>query len=784
MANSFFDFDTSLKGDLDPKNGEPLLPEDDDGFENEEEYDALNDETFGACVNDDDWEKQHEQFAINESSKHSDSLDVSLSRLGLEDLSDDDDDDDESPTELTFPKDSSVWTYNPPQKNGDVFNNSVLSSLQKASKSFIETQTAQNPVLSYLNSHAKGSSGNSVPPMNFQLQPGKICTVEELEKNLIKSSQQQKLPVDLKGIDLHSQQQNHVPLNQINLQHAQGQQRPLLSMPPHGVHPYHPMLQHPGARLPPPGLPPLNLPPPNMRHLPPMNHPMMHPGFRMMPPHHHMMHPNGPPGYPYPLPVNHPFNYPPPPPHGIVGQQIMGPSRPHPMQQQQYSPQKQQQQQYQLNLGQRVRHDSGSSRYSNRDQHEQLNRDEYAGLMTPKDKQWLLNIQMIQLNTGTPYFDDYYYTIYKERKSKSNKENIHNNDRNNKFQRQRRNSERQENNLTPRVYTPLQFENSLGKLQCGSVTAPRKIIDMDVVQPDKEQELPPPSRDSKKTKQYLLELEALYSLLLKAEDINNPLYLSNMEKLREMKQKQRLRELEQATTPEQKQEVLRLFKLESEPVVENELDYINRILSGFVQEDKFSSFLNIRKGKMLLLRLLPYLSLENFGTQLLDIWSKVLLSLPLTGRRDTAGDTLLPKLYPHFKKFVQTCTMSDIIDMITGLVEEVKQENNRSTPLSHAGKAPLYFVVLNRFGVSAMVCLFLRAETIFSTVDPTEKQHNDWTNFLISWAKHAESVSKVPVPLEGISSEIFRKHADRFKLLTVDKKATLEKYFVDVHHIH
>lgn len=51
------------------------------------------------------------------------------------------------------------------------------------------------------------------------------------------------------------------------------------------------------------------------------------------------------------------------------------------------------------------------SSYSNRDQHESVNRDEYSGLMTAKDKQWLLNIQMMQLNTGTPYFDDYYYTV-------------------------------------------------------------------------------------------------------------------------------------------------------------------------------------------------------------------------------------------------------------------------------------------------------------------------------------------------------------------------------------
>lgn len=39
------------------------------------------------------------------------------------------------------------------------------------------------------------------------------------------------------------------------------------------------------------------------------------------------------------------------------------------------------------------------------------NKDEYAGLMSNREKQWLINIQLVQLNTGTPYFDDYYYTV-------------------------------------------------------------------------------------------------------------------------------------------------------------------------------------------------------------------------------------------------------------------------------------------------------------------------------------------------------------------------------------
>lgn len=114
---------------------------------------------------------------------------------------------DESPEKelLTFPKNDSVWAYNPTHTNGDSYNNStVLSSLQKASKSFvsvyicifafdeliwmwfqIESHT-QIPSLSYLNNQIPGG----ISPLGFPSKPAKICTVEELEKNLIKNSRQ------------------------------------------------------------------------------------------------------------------------------------------------------------------------------------------------------------------------------------------------------------------------------------------------------------------------------------------------------------------------------------------------------------------------------------------------------------------------------------------------------------------------------------------------------------------------------------------------------------------
>lgn len=37
--------------------------------------------------------------------------------------------------------------------------------------------------------------------------------------------------------------------------------------------------------------------------------------------------------------------------------------------------------------------------------------DEYAGLMTKKEKDWIIKIQLLQLQTENPYLDDFYYTV-------------------------------------------------------------------------------------------------------------------------------------------------------------------------------------------------------------------------------------------------------------------------------------------------------------------------------------------------------------------------------------
>jgi hypothetical protein len=37
--------------------------------------------------------------------------------------------------------------------------------------------------------------------------------------------------------------------------------------------------------------------------------------------------------------------------------------------------------------------------------------DEYSGLMTQREKDWVTKIQLLQLHTDNPYVDDYYYTV-------------------------------------------------------------------------------------------------------------------------------------------------------------------------------------------------------------------------------------------------------------------------------------------------------------------------------------------------------------------------------------
>lgn len=45
------------------------------------------------------------------------------------------------------------------------------------------------------------------------------------------------------------------------------------------------------------------------------------------------------------------------------------------------------------------------------DEYEEEQEDEYACLMTQREKDWIVKIQMMQLHTNNPYLDDFYYMV-------------------------------------------------------------------------------------------------------------------------------------------------------------------------------------------------------------------------------------------------------------------------------------------------------------------------------------------------------------------------------------
>lgn len=173
-------------------------------------------------------------------------------------------------------------------------------------------------------------------------------------------------------------------------------------MPP-GRPGHHP--PHPHGPMPPPGAVRMMGPPHGRMHTPP---PHMMPRMPPPPPGfmfgHHPNHPNHPNSG---FPLNPPFNMPPPPHLNMLPGMHPPPQRPGFPMNNDVKNHMTHQQQGGRGFEQGYQHNNNRQyRLSGDDI-----RDDYAGLMNSREKQWLLNIQLLQVNTGTPYFDDYYYTV-------------------------------------------------------------------------------------------------------------------------------------------------------------------------------------------------------------------------------------------------------------------------------------------------------------------------------------------------------------------------------------
>ncbi|EDX12618.1 GD19133 [Drosophila simulans] len=455
--------------------------------------------------------------------------------------------------------------------------------------------------------------------------------------------------------------------------------------------------------------------------------------------------------------------------------------------------------------------------------------DEYANLMSTRDKHWLIGIQLSQLNTDTPYIDDYYYTVFRERKAQQNgqmrnsqahKDNQLNhpltqprghaqlilvqlgnkNGTRNGHGRERRNSENanstsgstnngsggNNNNLTGYIFSPLKFENSLGKLQYGSVTAPRKIIDADIMSGESNtaaeanatssstSSTPLPISAShdvnpssmRKSRHILLLIETLYRYLLKLEDLESPEVMATIE-LKKKKEAERIAALEQLEmankTPEERaaestnpQTMNPQLKNKFNYEVETKAALVNKLKAGLAF-DKVIAMMNVRKGKILIRRIMPFIADQSIRWV---VWSGVFCSLQTVVKKDKDDvEGVLYALYPEFKKHVNKATFELLVSISSAITLNDKK---------------LAGIFCSRFGILSLVALILRAEEIYvSRTDATlsEENRQKWREFLAQVASCLNRTIQnqtISAAIESDAIQPLMDHFERFKDLKLD----------------
>lgn len=336
--------------------------------------------------------------------------------------------------------------------------------------------------------------------------------------------------------------------------------------------------------------------------------------------------------------------------------------------------------------------------------------DPYAGLMTPQEKQWLASIQVMQLSTASQaYQDDYYYLMYQSRQQGSCGRKLGNQ----VFKTNR------EITSTKNTYIPLQFENSLGKLQVGSVTAPRKIIDVDynVLESSDSAPLRAPCR----TRRILLEIEWMYDVLLKIEELN----------------------------------YFNCGSGKTDEPVDIASDCINKILN----DNKFLHIMEIRKGRNVVLRLIAHLG--NAGPLIRQLISHM---IPVTQKDN---DQTLLRFLPAIRTWLSSVSLSTLIELCTTFEESYE------------------FILSNKFTVSVLTNMIERAEKIISSPSlnnvsssssspssssssstsssVTDVNVEKWLSIIEKVAKTATLVKHIERPVVGINATLFTNHLARIQ---------------------
>ncbi|NXE08989.1 PATL2 protein, partial [Lophotis ruficrista] len=345
--------------------------------------------------------------------------------------------------------------------------------------------------------------------------------------------------------------------------------------------------------------------------------------------------------------------------------------------------------------------------------------DPYAGLMTSKEKDWVIKVEMIQLQSEN-MDDDYYYQAYYHRLERKQVEEELLGGRS-----------KQE---PPKLVTPfiqkvetydsvVRIAGSLGQVAVSTCYSPRRAID---------------------AVHHALVEEAAGSHRLRALHRIEKLFLQLLEVEEAQRKTSLAPEKQQPCCQEQKsQEVEHIYQALQ----------IRACSSEEEAEDEFLQLLCVRKGKKLTARLLPHLTREQAEKILLIITHH----LPFLMKKDVLDESL-PLLYSPLNEVVSGMTFSRLI--------EVLQEMTR--PLPESPELPLAMALKNQFGISLLYSLLSHGERLLSSDMPLEPRSGDfetWTDTVFLVARELSQVPKAslvePLFLPSNLLSLFCRYLDK-----------------------
>ncbi|XP_051000474.1 protein PAT1 homolog 2 [Acomys russatus] len=312
-----------------------------------------------------------------------------------------------------------------------------------------------------------------------------------------------------------------------------------------------------------------------------------------------------------------------------------------------------------------------------------LKPDPYANLMTRKEKDWVIKVQMVQLQSENPRLDDYYYQQYyrKLEKRQADKELLGH-----------RNRVESHKLVTPYIQkagvyeSVVRIQGSLGQVAVSTCLSPRRAIDA-VSHGTQEQDT---GTSSSQRLRVLSQIEKMFLQLLKIEEGRKDGFPQH------------------CLSGEQSNQVEKLFQA----LRTQEQSNLGETADNFLQ------VLSVRKGKMLVARLLPFLRRD----QAVSLLLYVIYHLPLLIWRDMA-DQALHMLFKPLQKYIGHLTFRQLLHGLQGLMLLSPEASER----------PVSVVLQNQFGISLLYALLSHGEQLVALESSLQPSADcaAWTDLVI-----------------------------------------------------